>query len=161
MTSSNTGIQEVTITRTFDAPRELVFKAWTDPELIKQWFGPAMFTIPLAELDVRPGGKFLIHMQGPDGTIYPDIGTYHVIEPPERLVFVDGAFEQEDGSFLLEVLNTLTLVERSSKTEMTLHCEVIRATPEVQWALAGMEQGWSESFEKLETLLINNGHSPA
>jgi uncharacterized protein YndB with AHSA1/START domain len=53
---------------------------------------------------------------------------------------------------LFEVLNTLTLVERSGKTELKLHCEVIRATPEVQWALAGMKQGWSESFEKLVCL---------
>jgi uncharacterized protein YndB with AHSA1/START domain len=152
MTNADTGIKEVTITRTFDAPRDLVYKAWTDPELVKQWFGPAMFTIPLAELDVRSGGKFLIHMQAPDGEIYPDIGVYHEIEPPERMVFTSGAFEDENGNFLLEVLNTLTLTEREGKTDMVLHCEVIRATPEVQGALAGMEQGWSESFDKLGLL---------
>jgi uncharacterized protein YndB with AHSA1/START domain len=153
MTDSNTGIKEVTITRTFDAPRDLVWKAWTDPELIKGWFGPNMFTIPLAELDVRPGGEFLIHMQGPDGEIYPDIGKYHEIEPPERMVFTSSAFEDENGEYLLEVLNTLTLIEQNGKTDMVLNCEVIRAAPQVQGALAGMEQGWSESFDKLARLL--------
>ena len=65
------GKREVTITRIIDAPRELVFKAWTDPKHMAQWWGPRYFTNPICEMDVRPGGAILIHMRGPDGVIYP------------------------------------------------------------------------------------------
>ncbi len=75
------------ITRTFDSPRELVFKAWTDPKHVTQWWGPHGFTNPVCELDVRPGGAIRIHMRGPDGTVYPMTGTFHEVVEPERLVF--------------------------------------------------------------------------
>jgi uncharacterized protein YndB with AHSA1/START domain/DNA-binding transcriptional ArsR family regulator len=146
-------IKEVTITRTFDAPREMVFKAFTDPALVKQWWSPHHFTNPYAEMDARPGGSFEIHMQGPDGTIYPDKGTFEEVVPPERLVFLDGAMEDEQGVPMLQVHHTITFEEVDGKTLLTLHAVVIRAAPEVAGALAGMEQGWSESFEKLAALL--------
>jgi uncharacterized protein YndB with AHSA1/START domain len=66
--------QELIITRVFDAPRKLVFKAWTDPKHVAQWWGPNGFTNPVCELDVRPGGAIRIDMHGPDGTIYREIG---------------------------------------------------------------------------------------
>jgi uncharacterized protein YndB with AHSA1/START domain len=69
--------RELVITRTFDAPRELVFKAWIDPKHLAQWWGPKYFTNPVCEVDARPGGSLLIHMAGPDGTIYPMRGVFN------------------------------------------------------------------------------------
>src|ERR1700722_3962453 len=71
--------RELKITRVFDAPREVVFKAWTDPKLLAQWWGPKGFTNPVCELDARPGGAIRVHMRGPDGTVYPMGGMFHEI----------------------------------------------------------------------------------
>src|SRR5438874_1888357 len=76
----------VLIKRTFDAPREAVFKAWIDPEQMIQWWGPTYFMNPVCELDVRLGGAILIHMRGPDGTVFPMKGIYREIVEPEKLV---------------------------------------------------------------------------
>lgn len=141
--------RELVITRIFDAPRELVFKAWTDPKHVAQWWGPKDFTNPVCELDVRPGGALLIHMRGPDGVVYPMKGVFHEIAEPERLVFTSSAFEDEAGNPQLEVLNTVTFVEQGGKTKLTLQAVVVRSTPEVAAALAGMEEGWNQSLDKL------------
>jgi uncharacterized protein YndB with AHSA1/START domain len=141
---------EVTISRLFDAPRELVFKAWTDPEHVKQWWGPRYFTVPTCELDVRPGGAVRIDMQGPDGTLYPNTGFFQEVVEPERLVVVTRAFEDEDGNAKLEGVTTVTFVERDGKTELTVYSKLTKVDPEVSGAAAGMEQGWTESIDKLE-----------
>lgn len=141
--------RDVTITRTFDAPRALVWKAWTDPKLVAQWYGPTYFDIPFAELDLKPGGKYEFHMRGPDGTIYPDYGVYQEITPPERMVFTSCAFEDGQGGYLLETLNTLTLEEQAGRTLMTLKIVVTKRSPEVEDALSGMEEGWSQSLDKM------------
>ncbi|MBA3276626.1 MAG: SRPBCC domain-containing protein [Chloroflexia bacterium] len=143
----------VTITRTFDAPRELVFAVWTDPKHMARWFGPRDFTNPVCELDVRPGGAILIHMRGPDGGIYPMKGAFQEVVPPERLVFTAAAFASEDGAFLLEDTTTVTFTEFDGKTELTMHAVVTKATPEAGGALAGMEQGWNETLDKLADYL--------
>jgi uncharacterized protein YndB with AHSA1/START domain/pimeloyl-ACP methyl ester carboxylesterase len=143
------GKREVVITRTIDAPRELVFEAWTDPKHMAQWWGPRYFTNPVCELDVRPGGAILVHMLGPDGTVYPMKGIFREIVKPERLVFTSGAFEDEDGNPRLESLTTVTFTEFDGKTKLTVHAVVTRAEPGVEGALAGMEEGWSQSLDKL------------
>ena len=91
----------------------------------------------------------LIHMRGPDGTLYPGRGVFHEIVAPERLVFTTTAFENALGTPGLEVLNTVTFTENHGKTELRLHAVVVTAAPEVAGALAGMEQGWSQSLDKL------------
>lgn len=142
--------RDVTLTRVFDAPRELVFKAFTDPQLMAQWWGPKYFDNPLVELDVRPGGALLIHMRAPDGTIYPNKGIFREIVPPERIVFTSGAFEDENGLPELETLTTVTLTEQNGQTLLTLQAVVTRVTtPAAEQALAGMEEGWSQSLDKL------------
>src|SRR6201981_2378158 len=79
--------REITITRVFDAPRAMVFKAWTDAKELAQWWGPKGFTNPVCELDVRVGGAIRIHMRSPDGSVYPMKGDFREIVPPERLAF--------------------------------------------------------------------------
>lgn len=137
------------LTRIFDAPRDLVFRAWTDPKQVAQWWGPHGFTNPVCEMDVRSGGAILIHMRGPDGTLYPMKGTFQEIVKPERLVMTTTAFENADGSFQLEVLNTITFVEVDGKTKVTVHAVVVKSTPAVAGALEGMEEGWKQQFDKL------------
>ena len=84
---------ELVLTRVFDAPRELVFKAWTDAKRVAQWWGPHQFTNPVCELDARPGGAIRIHMRGPDGTVYPMTGVYQEVVEPERIVFTSAALD--------------------------------------------------------------------
>jgi uncharacterized protein YndB with AHSA1/START domain len=139
--------QELVLTRVFDAPRELVFKAWTDPQRVAQWWGPRCFTNPVCELDVRPAGAIRIHMRGPDGTVYPMTGVYQVVEP-ERIVFTSAALDAE-GNPLFEVLTTVTFVEQDGKTKQTLHARVIKRTAEAAPYLKGMEAGWTQSLERL------------
>jgi uncharacterized protein YndB with AHSA1/START domain len=150
----------VTITRILDAPRARVFAAWTDPAQVAQWWSPHGFTTPLCELDVRPGGTILMHMLGPDGIIYPDKGVYHEIVPPERLVFTSTAIEDEAGQPQLEVRTTVTFAEYHGKTKLTLQAVVVRATPTVAGALAGMAAGWSQSLEKLAEYLVTGDVTP-
>lgn len=148
--------RELVITRIFDAPRELVFKAWLDPRHIAHWWGPDGFTTPVCELDARPGGAIHIDLQGPDGTIYPGGGAFHEIVEPERIVLTTTAFSDDDGNPLLEVLNTVTFDEYNGKTKLTLRAVVIRSTPEVLAAIDGMEVGWTQSLGRLAIYLAKN-----
>jgi uncharacterized protein YndB with AHSA1/START domain len=140
--------QELIITRILDAPRELVFKVWTDPKHLAQWWGPNGFTNPVCELDVRPGGAIRIHMRAPDGTIYPMTGTFQEIVEPERIVFVSAALDQK-GQPMFEVLTTVTFAEQGGKTKQTMRARVIKMTPQAAPYIAGMEQGWTQSLERL------------
>lgn len=143
--------RELVITRIFDAPRELVFKAWTEPKHLAQWWGPKGFTNPVCELDLRPGGAILIHMTGPDGIVYPNKGIFHEVAPPERLVLTTSAFEDASGQPQLEVLNTITFAEmdKGSKTKLTLRAVVVKSAPAMAASLAGMEEGWNQSLDRL------------
>jgi len=147
--------KEVTFTRIFDAPRELVFKAWTNPELIAQWWGPDGFTTPVVDLDVRPGGALRIDMQDPDGNVYPGSGVYMEVVEPERLVFTTNAFEDENGEPGLSDITTITFTEQGGKTKLTLHAVVTKALPQFMEALAGMEEGWNQSLNRLANTLAS------
>jgi uncharacterized protein YndB with AHSA1/START domain len=151
--STKSGQREVVFTRILDAPREVVFKAWTDPEQMAQWWGPRYFTNPVCEMDVRPGGAILIHMRGPDGVVYPMKGTFHEVVEPERLVFTSSALEDDEGNPQLEDLTTVTFEEEDGKTRLTVRAVVTKATPAAAGALEGMEEGWSQSLDRLTEFL--------
>jgi uncharacterized protein YndB with AHSA1/START domain len=148
--------RELVITRVFDAPRELVFKAWTDPKHMARWWGPKGFTNPVCDLDVRPGGAIRIDMAAPNGVVYPMGGVYREIVEPERLVFTSTALDDEQGIPGLENLNTITFAEHNGKTKLTLHVVVLKAAPEAAGALAGMEEGWTQSLERLDGLVATS-----
>jgi uncharacterized protein YndB with AHSA1/START domain len=152
--------QELVLTRILGAPRSLVFKAWTDVKHMARWWGPRGFANPVCELDVRPGGLIRIDMRGPNGTIYPMKGVFHEIVEPERLVFTSTALENEHGKPLLEILNTITFEDFNGITKLTLHARLVTKdfvlTPQVAAALAGMEQGWSESLYRLADEVENS-----
>src|SRR5712664_3777626 len=145
---AGTAPQALVITRVFDAPRELVFKAWTDPKQVAQWWGPHGFTNSVCELDVRPGGAIRIDMRGPDGTVYPMTGVYNEVVEPERLVFTSAALDA-DGNPMFEVLTTVTFAEQSGKTKQILRARVIKSTAEASTYRKGLEAGWTQSLERL------------
>lgn len=136
--------KSVSLTREFDAPREMVFHAFTDAKALQQWWGPKYFTNPVCEADARPGGAIRIDMQGPDGTLYPMTGVFHEVSAPERIVFSATAM---DGA--LETMNILTFADNNGKTLLRLHAVVVKAEPEAANAIAGMEEGWKQSLERL------------
>jgi uncharacterized protein YndB with AHSA1/START domain len=136
------------ITRIFDAPRELVFKAWTDPKHMAQWWGPKGFTNPVCEMDVRPGGALRIVMRAPDGINYPMTGVFREIVEPERLVFTNVAVDAE-GNPLLEGLTTVTFTEHRSMTKLILQTSAVGLVADAVRMLEGMEEGWSQSLDRL------------
>ncbi len=115
------------LTRVLDAPRDVVFKAWTDPKCVAEWWGSNGFTNPVCELDLRPGGTIRIHMRGPHGTVYPMTGVYQEVVPPERLVLTSAALDA-NGNPMFEVLTTVTFAEESGKTKQILRAHVIKRT---------------------------------
>src|SRR5439155_21163680 len=140
--------RDLVLIRIFDAPRERVWKAWTDPRQVAQWWGPAGFTNPRCEVDARPGGVLRIDMRGPDGTVYPMAGVYREVVAPERLVFTGSALD-EKGKPLFEVLNTVTFAEQGGKTKLTVRAQVVKKIAAVaDRYLKGQEQGWSQSLER-------------
>ncbi len=106
--------RELVMMRTFNAPWGLVWKAWTDPNDMAQWWGPYGFTNPVCKLDARPGGAIHIDMRGPDGIVYPMTGVYREIVAPERLVFSSAALDAT-GKALFEVHNIVTFIAHGSK----------------------------------------------
>jgi uncharacterized protein YndB with AHSA1/START domain len=144
--------REVTITRTFAAPRALVFRAWTDAAQLAQWWGPKGFTNPVCEFDPRVGGAIRIHMRSPDGSIYPMKGEIREIVAPERLVFTNIAVDAA-GRHIIEGLTTVTFADEGGKTKLIVQTRGSAITEQAVGYLKGMEMGWTQSIEKLEALL--------
>jgi uncharacterized protein YndB with AHSA1/START domain len=140
--------REVVITRIFDAPRALVFKAWTDPKHLKRWWGPKVFTNPVCEVDARVGGAWRIVMRSPDGIDYPCGGVYREIVEPERLVFTNIATDK-DGNPILDGLTTVTFADQGGKTKLTLTTRAVALVEYAAAYLQGMEAGWTQSLESL------------
>jgi uncharacterized protein YndB with AHSA1/START domain len=136
------------IKRTFDAPRDLVWSAWSDPEQSKQWWGPNGFTAPVVEMDQRPGGKWRALMRSPDGVEMWQHGVYREIVPPEKVSFTFIWDEQPDH----EMLVTITFSERGNKTDMVFRQEGFTSANERN----DHEGGWSQSFDRFAAYLKKN-----
>jgi uncharacterized protein YndB with AHSA1/START domain/ketosteroid isomerase-like protein len=139
---------DLVLTRTFDAPRELVFQVWTDPKHLALWWGPDGFTNPVCEVDARVGGAIRIDMRAPSGAVYPMSGTFEEISEPERLVFISSALDA-NGKSMFDILNTVLFEEQHGKTVLTLQARVMKATVEAPQYLKGMEAGWTQSLGRL------------
>jgi uncharacterized protein YndB with AHSA1/START domain len=159
MAAATEALPELTFTRIFDAPRELVFKVWTDPFHVAQWWGPHGFKIPLSKVDARVGGRFEVHMQGDDGILLPSVGEFREVIAPERIVFTSN-LEGPDGRKLIEAVNTVSLDDDGGRTKMTLHVKVVHAEPEIADKLAGLEAGWTQSLERLEAEVVRQARQP-
>ena len=148
--------REVILTRVFDAPRELVFKCWTEPEHLKQWWGPNGFTTPACEVDLRVGGAWKIVMRFPDGSNEHTMqAVYREVLPPERLAFTNVALDK-DGNRLLEGLTTVTFADLGGKTKLTLQTRMTGLVSYAGRMLDGMEAGWSQSLERLAEKLATS-----
>jgi len=112
----DTADREIVTTRVFDAPRELVFKVWTDPEHIARWWGPNGFTTTTQKMTVEPGGVWEFVMHGPDGTDYPNRIRFIEVVEPERLVYIHGSAENDPNEFHTRV----TFEDLGGKTRLTM-----------------------------------------
>ena len=139
--------QELVIKRVFEAPRSLVWQAWTDPEKLKHWSAPKGFTMPVSEGELRPGGKWRACMVSPDGKKLWLGGEYREIVEPSRLVFTH-AWDNE-GKPGPETLVTVTLTESDGKTEMTFRQTGFDSIE----SRNGHSEGWNECFDLLGQLL--------
>ena len=138
--------RELVITRVFDAPRDLVWKACTEPEHAVHWWGPKGFTVPEIELEARPGGTWRAVLRSPDGKDYPQHGVNREIVPPERLVFTLIWDEEGPDS---EMVCTFTFTERGGQTEMTFRKGPFTSSQSYD----GEQEGWNECFDRLEQYL--------
>ncbi len=135
---------EMILTRVFDAPRELMWKLWTEPEHIRKWWGPKGFTLPGCEMDFRPGGAYRFVMRGPDGQDNPFHGVYREIVRNERIVFT-AILDNLPGH---ELVTTVTFADEGGKTKLT-----VRQTTPPGDAGRGQNQGWSETLARLAALI--------
>ena len=136
--------RELVVTRLFDAPRDLVFKAWTDPKHLAQWWGPRDYPAALVKLDVRPGGAWRHCLRSTEtGNDLWHRGVFREVVAPERLVFTF-AWE-EDGERGLETLVTVTFADEGGKTRMTLRQTPFQSDAERD----GHQGGWNSTFDRL------------
>jgi uncharacterized protein YndB with AHSA1/START domain len=144
------------VTRVFDAPRQLVFKVWTDPKHVVHWWGPGNFTVPFVEIDLRPAGAFRFCMRAPDGKDHWNKGVYHEVVAPERIV-QSMFFSDPEGNtvpptyygmgpdFPYEMRDVITFeVHEGDKTRLTLR----RGTPLSISKRYREDQGWSQSLDR-------------
>jgi uncharacterized protein YndB with AHSA1/START domain len=154
--------QELVITRVFDAPPDLVFKAWTEPERLRRWWGPKGFTLPFCTVDLRPGGAVHFCMRSPEGHDIWCKGIYQEIVEPERIVEI-GFFSDAEGNRVSpthygfspdwpeETLFTMTFEEQDGKTRLTLRQSGVPMVPERE----GATVGWNQSFDRLSEFVAS------
>lgn len=146
--------RELMLTRIINAPREKLYAAWTEPELIKQWFTPRPWTTPVVETDLRPGGASYILMRGPDGTEFPNRGVYLEVVPNEKIVFTDAYTEAWVPSEKPFMTGTITFEDvGDGKTRYTARvCHWTAADREAHEKM-GFHKGWGQATDQLEALV--------
>jgi uncharacterized protein YndB with AHSA1/START domain len=145
--------RELVLTRLVEAPREKLFRAWTEPELLKRWFAPLPWTTPHAELDVRPGGASLVVMRSPEGKDFPNRGVYLEVVRNERLVVTDAyvsAWEPSEKPFMTLIL---TFEDEGGKTRYTARARHWTAADREAHEKMGFHQGWGQCTDQLAALV--------
>ena len=156
--------RDFVITRVLDAPRALVFRAWTDPAQLARWWGPSGFTTPVSEVDLRPGGAWRIVMRSPDGVDYPLRGVYREIVEPERLVYTVNLQEHPTewreqierdagGEVTHESVDTVTFEVQDGRTLVTVRSRFTSRAVRDAMVKMGMHEGWSETLDRLAELV--------
>ncbi|MGF1624166.1 MAG: SRPBCC family protein [Alphaproteobacteria bacterium] len=144
--------RELVLTRLIDAPREKLYRAWTEPELLKQWFAPLPWTTPRVELDVRPGGSILFVMRSPEGEEYPNRGVYLEVVPNERLVTTDAfthAWQPSDKPFFTAIV---TFEDEGGKTRYTARALHWTVEDREAHEKMGFHEGWGQCADQLAAL---------
>ena len=146
-----TSDRRFTITRVFDAPRELVWRCWTDPDEAPAWLHPRGVVTPRehVDFDVRPGGRYRYTMVAGDGTEYPTTGTYREVSPPDRLVFTWGSPGDPDATMPLITIELAEHGTDAQQTRMTFQLEGFAGAPGDGYVY----DGWSEAFDLLDERL--------
>jgi uncharacterized protein YndB with AHSA1/START domain len=147
--ATKTSDRELVLTRIIDAPPEMVFRAWTDPELLKQWFAPRPYTTPVAEIDVRPGGASLIVMRDPKGRDMPNRGVYLEVVENERIVLTDAytrAWEPSEKPFMTVIL---TFENVGGKTRYTARVRHWTDADREMHEKMGFHEGWGQCADQL------------
>ncbi|MCI0600158.1 MAG: SRPBCC domain-containing protein [Beijerinckiaceae bacterium] len=141
----------VIITRMFDAPRELVFQAFTDPVHIPRFWGPDGFKSTVREMDVRPGGAFRIDMHAPDGATYPCEGIYREVVAPERIVYAGGTDcgHPCGGGLPPGALITITFADHGGKTKLTIDTRFESYAGREAAVEMGFNAGWAQTLDRL------------
>ncbi len=156
MTRKVFGERTVTIKRVIKAPRALVWAAWTEPKHLKEWWGPEQFTNPVVEGDVKVDGEMHITMHGPKGSPWdmdmPMVKRYREIVPGKKLVFENEPLGP-GGQRLIEALTSVTFADHPEGTLMEMTTSAKALTEQAVGMIGGMEQGWSQSFDKLARYL--------
>ena len=145
--------RELVLTRLINAPREKVYRAWTEPELLKQWFAPKPYTTPIVEVDVRPGGSAYFVMRGPDGKDLPNRGVYLEVVPNEKLVSTDAyvkAWEPSEKPFMTLIL---TFEDEGGKTRYTARVRHWTVADRETHEKMGFHEGWGLCTDQLEALV--------
>ena len=153
MTLDTPSDREIVLTREFEAPRQLVFDAYTKPELLQRWLtGRPDHTMPICEIDLRVGGAYRYVWRGPDGKEMTSKGFYREVVPPERLVATE---RFEPTWYEGEAVNTTTFTEKNGKTTVTLTIQC--GSKEIRDGIlkSGMERGVAYSFDQLEQILTS------
>lgn len=149
---------EIVITRVFDAPRSLVFKAWTDPKHVAQWWGPKGFTTRVTEMDLRSGGQWRYVMIGPDGTEYPAKSVFREIVPSERIVTSDEFDEGIEKVMNIDLpegmVTTAIFEDLEGKTRLTIQIMHQSADDRRKHEEMGVIAGWNSSLDCLEEYLL-------
>lgn len=148
--------RSITLVRVIKAPRDLVWKAWTDKAMLKQWWGPEQFTNPKVEGEVRVGAVMHITMHGPKGSPFdidmPMVKRYGEIVPGKKLVFENEPLGP-NGERLIEGLTTVTFADHPEGTLLEVTASAKALMPQAVAMLGGMDQGWSQSLDKLTRLM--------
>jgi uncharacterized protein YndB with AHSA1/START domain len=145
--------RELVLTRLIDAPREKLFRAWTEPKLVKQWFAPLPWTISAVELDLRPGGSSLFVMRDPDGNEFPNRGIYLEVVKNERLVFTDAftrAWEPSEKPFMTAIV---TFEDEGGKTRYTARVRHWTVADREAHEKMGFHEGWGQCADQLAALV--------
>lgn len=163
---SESSHRDFVISRTFEAPRELLFKVWTDPEHTKHWFGPRGFTTPVCRQELRPGGTMHYCMRSAEGHEMWGKFVYHEVTPPTRLVYVNSFSDAQGGitrhpmspTWPLEMLSTITFDDDAGKTKVTVRWGLLPSATEQERKTfneshGGMKGGWTGTFDQLDTYL--------
>jgi uncharacterized protein YndB with AHSA1/START domain len=148
--------RELILSRLIDAPPEKLFRAWTDPALLVEWFAPLPWTTARAELDVRPGGASLVVMRGPDGTEFPNRGVYLEVVPNRRLVFTDAystAWEPSSKPFMTVILTFEPEAGGTRYTARVRHWTIADRETHEQM---GFETGWGQATDQLAALVAES-----
>jgi uncharacterized protein YndB with AHSA1/START domain len=151
-TTESASDRDLVLTRIIDAPREKLFRAWTDPGLLKQWFAPLPYTTPVAELDVRPGGANLVVMRDPAGNDLPNRGVYLEVVENERLVFTDAYTEAWQPSPKPFMTVILTFEDEGGKTRYTARVRHWTAADREAHEKMGFHEGWGRCADQLAAL---------